>query len=136
VHQYAAELRSLWVDLDHYDPLVLQNSTDILSGRQYLERKRVARFLKGLNVWFEVRRDAMCHLPSLPSLDEIIASMEQEKIRHKVMTGEATLVVRSTLVVPVTPAREDQECYNCEKKGHLSYNCLQPRNTGSGRGGR
>jgi Retrotransposon gag protein len=39
VHQYAAELRSLWADLDHYDSLVLQNPTDILSGRQYLERR-------------------------------------------------------------------------------------------------
>jgi Retrotransposon gag protein len=95
VHQYAAELRSLWADLDHYDRLVLQNPTNILSGRQYLERRQVAHFLKGLNVRFKVRRAAMCHLPSLPLLDEAIASMEQEEIRQKVMTGETTPVVRS-----------------------------------------
>jgi Zinc knuckle len=136
MHQYAAELRSLWVDWDHYDPLVLQNPTDILSGRQYLERRRVAHFLKGLNVRFEVRRAAMCHLPSLPSLDETIASMQQEEIRQKVMTGEATPVVCSALVVLAAPAREDRECYNCGKKGHLSYNCLQPRNTDGSPGGR
>jgi Retrotransposon gag protein len=136
VHQYAAELRSLWANLDHYDPLILPNPTDILSGRQYLERRRVARFLKGLNVLFETRTAAMCHLPSLPSLDEAIASMEQEEIRQKVMTGEATPVVCSALVVPATPAREDGECYNCEKKGHLSYNCLKLHNTGGGRGGK
>jgi hypothetical protein len=58
----------------------------------------------------------MCHLPSLPSPDEAIASMEQEEIRQKVMTGEATPMVRSVLVVPAAPAREDRECYNCGKK--------------------
>jgi hypothetical protein len=47
----------------------------------------------------------MCHLLSLPSLDEAITSMEQEEIRQKVMTSEATLVVRSALVVPTIPAR-------------------------------
>jgi GAG-pre-integrase domain len=51
-------------------------------------------------------------------------------------SDKATLVVRSTLVVPAAPAREDRECYNCGKKGDLSYNCLQSRNTGGTRGGR
>jgi hypothetical protein len=59
----------------------------------------------------------MCHLPFLPSLDEVIASMEQEEIRQKVMTGEATPVVRPALVVPAAPAREDRECYNCGNTG-------------------
>ncbi|XP_078154755.1 uncharacterized protein LOC144550642 [Carex rostrata] len=136
VHQYAAELRHLWADLDHYDPLSLQTPTDVLLGRQYLERRRVARFLKGLNPKFEGRRAAMYHMSSLPSLDEAIASMEQEEIRQKVMTGEASPAVRSALVVPDAYIRDDRECYNCEKKGHLSYNCPQPRNTGGSRGGR
>jgi Zinc knuckle len=72
----------------------------------------------------------MCHLPSLPSLDEAIALMEQEEIRQKVMTSETIPVVCSALVVPAAPAREDRKCYNCRKKGHLSYNCLQPCNIG------
>jgi hypothetical protein len=79
---------------------------------------------------------AQCHLPSLPSLDETIASMEQKEIRQKVMTGEATQVVRSALVVLAAPAREDKECYNCGKKEHLNYNCLQPCNIGGSQGGR
>jgi hypothetical protein len=78
----------------------------------------------------------MCHLPSLLSLDEAITSMEQEEIRQKVMTGEATPAVCSALVVPTIPAREDRKCYNYEKKGHLSYNCSQQRNIGGSRGGR
>jgi hypothetical protein len=136
VHQYAAELRNLWADLDHYDPLCLQSPTDVLLRSQYLERKTVARFLKGLNPWFKARRAIICHLPSLPSLNEAITSMEQEEIRQKIMTGETTLVVRSALMVPTIPAREDRECYNYGKKGHLSYNWPQSCNTGERRGGR
>jgi hypothetical protein len=33
VHQYIAELRSLWTDLNHYDSLCLQNPTDVTLGR-------------------------------------------------------------------------------------------------------
>jgi hypothetical protein len=57
----------------------------------------------------------MCHLLSLLFLDEAIASMEQEEIRHNVMMDETTPVVRLTLVVPTIYGREDQECYNYKK---------------------
>jgi hypothetical protein len=62
--------------------------------------------------------------------------MDQEEIRHKVMTGDAAPVVCLALVVPTIPAREDHECYNYEKKWHLSNNCPQPRNTEGIGGGR
>lgn len=87
VLQYASELRCLWVNLDHYDTLLLQNPTNVLLRKQYLECKLVACFLKGLNQQFEGRRAAMRHLPSLLSLVKAVASMEQEEIRQKVMTG-------------------------------------------------
>jgi hypothetical protein len=62
----------------------------------------------------------MCHLPYLSSLYEVIALMEQEEIRQTVMKGEATPVVCLALMFPAAPAREDQECYICGKKEHLS----------------
>jgi hypothetical protein len=93
-HLYAAGLCSLWADLDHYDRLCLHNHINVL--------------LRGLNPRFEMRRAVMCYLPSLSSLDDAIALMEQEEIRQKVMTGEVTSVVRSALVVPTIPAREDK----------------------------
>jgi hypothetical protein len=49
----------------------------------------------------------MCYLPSLSSLNDAIASMEQEEIRQKVMTGEVTPVVRSALVVSTIRARKE-----------------------------
>jgi cobalamin biosynthesis Co2+ chelatase CbiK len=85
---------------------------------------------KGAKSRFEARRAVICHLPSHPSLDKVIVSMEQEEIKQNVMIGEATPVIRSALVVSAIPAREDKEYYNYEKKGHLSYNCPQPHNIG------
>jgi hypothetical protein len=52
---------------------------------------------KGAKSRFEARRAAMYHLPSLSSLEKTIVSMEQEEIKQKVMTGEATPMVRSAL---------------------------------------
>jgi hypothetical protein len=37
-------------------------------------------------------------------------------------------------VKPAYVAIEDRECYNCGERGHLSYNCPNPRGNG-GRGG-
>src|SRR5436190_18545136 len=85
VQQYASELKRLWADLDHYSPLSLECPADILKGKRYLEQRRTFRFLKGLNPQFESRRSVMCHMSSLPPLDEVIAAMEEEEIRQKVM---------------------------------------------------
>src|SRR2546430_2143099 len=48
VQQYVSELKHLWTDLDHYSPLTLEGSTNILSGKKYLEQHRIFKFLKGL----------------------------------------------------------------------------------------
>lgn len=50
------------------------------------------------------------------------------------MTGDTSLPVRSALAVPVHVI-DDRECYNCGRKGHLSFNYPQPRNPGRGRTG-
>jgi hypothetical protein len=52
------------------------------------------------------------------------------------MTDEFTSDVCSTLVIPTILAKEDSECYNYGKKGHLSYNCPQSHNPGGSKGGR
>src|SRR4051812_23439682 len=55
------------------------------------------------------------------------------------MTVGASPTARSAMAVPDTPMGDNRECYNCEKKGHLSWNCSLFRNAGRGcriRGGR
>src|SRR3954468_6075493 len=120
VQQYAAELKHLWTDLDHYSPLTLEGSANILAGKKYLEQRRIFKFLKGLNLQFEQRRANMCHLPAFPSLDEVITAMEQEEIRLKVLAVGESTVSRSALAVPDNNSCDnnsrgspinDRECY-------------------------
>src|SRR4051812_5068371 len=75
----------------------------------------------------------MCHLTALPPLDEVIAAMKEEEIRQKVMAMGTPSAARSALAVPNTPMVDNRECYNCGKKGHLSWNCLLSWNAGRGR---
>src|SRR3954465_2165951 len=135
VQQYATELKHLWTDLDHYSPLTLEGSANILAGKKYLEQRRIFKFLKGLNPQFEQRRANMCHLPAFPSLDEVIAAMEQKEIRLKVLAVGESTVSRSALAVPSDNSRDnntrtsptkDIECFNCGQKGHMSWDCSQP----------
>src|SRR4051812_35869224 len=95
VQQYASELKRFWADFDHYSPLSLEHHVDILIGKKYLEQRRIFRFPKGLNSQFEHRRASVCHLTALPPLDEVIAVMEEEKIRQKVMTVGASPTAHS-----------------------------------------
>jgi hypothetical protein len=80
---YVAELQRLWSDLDHCDPLELPHSECVVTVKQYVERRRVMKFLKGLNSCFESRRATLLHQPKLPSLDEAISAMSQEEVHLK-----------------------------------------------------
>jgi hypothetical protein len=58
--------------------------------KKWIEDKRVMKFLKGLNLAFEGRRDVLMHLPQLPTLEEAIAAMAREEIRMKQMEKQKT----------------------------------------------
>jgi hypothetical protein len=72
VMDYVAELKRLWTDLDHYDPIDIPNPEYVLKIKKWIERRRVLQFLRGLNPEFEGRRDIMFHQDTLPTLDEAI----------------------------------------------------------------
>ena len=89
--------------------------------------RRVTHFLKNLDPEFESRRATFCHQESLPTIDEAVSDMIDEEGRLRVMSS-------GNSIKPVYVAMEDSECYNCGEKGHLSYNCPNPKGSG-GRGG-
>lgn len=109
--------------LDHYSSLSLECPTDTLKENRYLCQRRVFRSLKGLNHFlkelnpqFERRRGVMCHLPALPSLDEVVASMEREEIRQEVMFIGTSSAARSALAIPNAPIAENRDCYTCGRR--------------------
>jgi hypothetical protein len=120
VEQYASELQYLWEELDHYAPLQMYDPRDAQAVHKWVEDRRVTHFLRS-------RRATFCHQENLPTMDEAVSAMIDEESRLRVMSS-------GNSVKPTYVAMEDRECYNCGEKGHLSYNCPNPRGSG-GRGG-
>ncbi|XP_040381329.1 uncharacterized protein LOC121054767 [Oryza brachyantha] len=132
VAEYVAELKSLWSDLDHYDPLGLEHSSCIAKMKKWVERTRVIEFLKGLNPEFEGRRDAMFHQTTLPTLDEAIAAMAQEELKKKILPSTTSPSPSPTYAI--VQGKETREYFNCGEMGHLMRDCRAPRKPSYGRG--
>jgi hypothetical protein len=62
---YVAELKRLWADLDHYDPIELPHPDYVAWVKKWLKKKRVLQFLRGLNTEFEGQ--TKCYFPSIQS---------------------------------------------------------------------
>jgi len=118
---YVAELKRLWADLDHYDPIELPHSESVAWVKKWVEKKMVLQFLRGLNPEFEGRRAALFHQANLPSLEEAIAAMAQEETRLKVTKGNT--LNSSSLAYVVAGSQETRICYTCGEKGHLICDC-------------
>jgi hypothetical protein len=120
VMTYVGELKQLWADLDHLDPLVLAHSECVVAAKKWIEGKRVLKFLKGLNPNFENRRENLLHETQLPSLEAAIA---QEETRLKCnKNGEFT----QRPAYLVFDRQETRDCYNCGVNGHLGHQCTTP----------
>jgi len=130
--EYVVEVKRLWADLDHYDPIELPHPDCVAWVKKLVEKKRVLQFLRGLDSEFEGRHASLFYQSSLPSLEEAIAAMAQEETRLKVMKGN--VLAPSRLAYVVTRSQETRICYNCGDKGHLSRDCSQPQKTYRGRG--
>lgn len=132
IAEYVAELKHLWSDLDHYDPLGLEHPDCIAKMRKWIERRRVIEFLKGLNPEFEGRKDAMFHQTTLPTLDEAIAAMAQDELKRKVLPKATP--PSSSPTYAMLQGKETRECFNCGEMGHLMRDCRAPRKPSYGRG--
>jgi len=49
VSKYYGKLKGLWIELDQYQNLKLENSKEAITLAQFVERSRIFKFLSGLN---------------------------------------------------------------------------------------
>ena len=74
---------------------------------KWVEDRRVTHFLKNLDSEFEIRRAALCHQESLPTMDEDVSVMIDEESRLRVMSS-------GNSSKPTYFAIEDRELYTHE----------------------
>ncbi|TXG49302.1 hypothetical protein EZV62_025177 [Acer yangbiense] len=94
VIEYYNLLKSLWLELDHYQNLKMKCGDNIATLREYVERERIFEFLAGLNAEFDQVRVQVLGKEPLPSLNEVFSIIRAESGRRLVMlknkTGEAS----------------------------------------------
>jgi hypothetical protein len=123
VMAYVAELQALWADQDNCDPLELYDAASLESGNKWIARRRVLKFLEGLNKCFDGRKASLLHHTSLPTLDEAIAAMAQEEVRLSLEPADEKVVSAPTFAVTERREwKETRDCFICGETGHLLPN--------------
>uniref|UniRef100_A0ACD5ZSN4 Uncharacterized protein n=1 Tax=Avena sativa TaxID=4498 RepID=A0ACD5ZSN4_AVESA len=83
VVEYVSELKSLWSDLEFYDPIGMECGKCVEKYHKWIERRHVRDFLNGLNLRFEPRRAALYGSGKLPSLEQAISAIISKENRLK-----------------------------------------------------
>ena len=85
VTEYVNQLKSLWMELDHYQVIKARCSEDSAILKEYIEQDRVYDFLVGLNFEYDQVRIQILGKEKVPGLNEVIAIIQSEESRRELM---------------------------------------------------
>jgi len=91
ITEYANQLKSLWMELDHYRVIKAKCSDDSAILKEYIEQDRVYDFLVGLNSDFDQVRVQILGKEKIPGINEVVAMVRSEEIRRGVMLETPTM---------------------------------------------
>ncbi|KAJ1421344.1 hypothetical protein SESBI_13778 [Sesbania bispinosa] len=103
--EYANQLKSLWMELDHYRAIKTTCSKDSIILKDHIEKDRVHDFLVGLNSEFDQIRIQIMGKPKVPCFNEVVAIPwllsrgKQDPLisRRKMACGVLTTISLATL---------------------------------------
>lgn len=128
--QYFTILTRQWLQLDVLEEYTWSCSSDATNYKQIVERKRIYKFLFGLNNVFEDVRGRTMSTRPLSSLREVFSLVRREESRKKLISGSSnsnTTIESSALVVrgPQTQGADSNQkkqgkpwCDHCQKSDH------------------
>ena len=99
VAEYAEELQSTWLAIDHFQPI--KNPDEWQSTFQ----NRMFRFLMGLNLEYEQLRSQLLNRERVPTLEEAILSVLDEEKRRKIVPGAERDEVKTRLLTRSKPIK-------------------------------
>lgn len=91
VTEYANQLKSLWMELDHYRVVKTHCAADSAVLKEFIEQDRVYDFLVGLNPEFDQVRIQILGKPEVPSLNEVVAIVRSEESRRNLMLDSPSI---------------------------------------------
>ncbi|XP_020212421.1 uncharacterized protein LOC109796961 [Cajanus cajan] len=97
VTEYANQLKSLWMELDHYRVIKAKCTEDSALLKDYIEQDRVYDFLVGLNPEFDQVRIQILGKQKVPCFNEVVAIVRSEESRRSLML-ESPAVENSAMV--------------------------------------
>ncbi|KAJ1395298.1 gag-polypeptide of LTR copia-type [Sesbania bispinosa] len=116
---YANQLKSLWMELDHYRVIKTRCSEDSAILKEYIEQDRVYDFLVGLNPEYDQVRIQILGKEKVPGLNEVIAIVRSEERRRELMLETPTTENSAMIVEGGTAMVANQKknrFHNMEKK--------------------
>ncbi|XP_073219751.1 uncharacterized protein [Cicer arietinum] len=90
VTEYANQLKSLWMELDHYRVIQAKCSEDSTILKEYIEQDRIYDFLVGLNPEYDQVRIQILGKEKVPGLNEVVAIIRSEESRRGLMLETST----------------------------------------------
>lgn len=97
--QYFNSLNKYWLQLDKYDTIQWKCTDVSARYKQIVEKKRLYKFLIGLNKNLDGVRGRILGTKPLQSLREVFAEVRREESRMKVMLNPTNLTLeQSTLI--------------------------------------
>nr|CAD1831090.1 unnamed protein product [Ananas comosus var. bracteatus] len=135
VTQYFNILTRNWRQLDTYEVHKWSCTTDASLYKQIVEKKRVYKFLLGLNKNLDEVRGRLMGVKPSPSLREVFSEVRREESRKKIMMGpsqhlniaeNSALVTLKTQFAPSDNRQKNKGrpwCDYCRKPGHSRDTC-------------
>ena len=90
ITQYFSRLPRYWQQLNTFETTKWDCPTDAVKYKKIVEKKRIYKFLLGLNKDLDEVRGRILGTKSLPNIREIASEVRREESRKKVMLGTQT----------------------------------------------
>ncbi|XP_021905105.1 uncharacterized protein LOC110820040 [Carica papaya] len=130
VTQYYSILSRNWQQMDAFKERHWNCPEDAKNFKVFVEKKRVFKFLLGLNKNLDAIRICDLSTKPLPSLREVFSEVRREESRRKIMMGENDqphqIENSSALITRAIDSRTKKTrswCDHCRKLGHTRECC-------------
>ncbi|XP_068492253.1 uncharacterized protein [Phaseolus vulgaris] len=138
VTEYANQLKSLWMELDHYRVIKAKCSEDSAILKEYIEQDRVYDFLVGLNPEYDQVRIQILGKEKVPGLNEVVAIIRSEESMRGLMLetpttessamkakGGTTMITnqKKSGFSNIEKKQEEVWCTYCNKPRHTREKC-------------